>query len=258
MAGSSPKISLAMIVKNESRCLARCLQSARGIVEEIVIADTGSTDSTIEIAREFGARISNFEWIADFSAARNFAINLATGDWILILDADEWVGENLTKEIPEFVCGASAVGRLKVVSEFRRNNQLFRSQCFIPRLFPRGAHFEGRIHEQLVSPLSRADLQGELWHDGYLEPQKKADRNVKLIAGELKRDPNNVYYLYQLALEYNSIGQPEKAFECLQKAFGLVKPADPAAPNIAVDFLYTIIELKKFEEGIKAIERAEK
>jgi tetratricopeptide (TPR) repeat protein len=258
VVGSTPKISLAMIVKNESRCLARCLQSARWIVEEIVIADTGSTDSTIEIAREFGARISNFEWIADFSAARNFAINLATGDWILILDADEWVGENLTKEIPEFVCGASAVGRLKVVSEFRRNNQLFRSQCFIPRLFPRGAHFEGRIHEQLVSPLSRADLQGELWHDGYLEPQKKADRNVKLIAGELKRDPNNVYYLYQLALEYNSIGQPEKAFECLQKAFGLVKPADPAAPNIAVDFLYTIIELKKFEEGIKAIERAEK
>src|SRR5208282_3153424 len=96
----NPKLSLAMIVKNESRCLARCLQSVKGIADEIVIADTGSTDDTIKIAREFGAKISNFDWVDDFAAARNFAINQTTGGWILVLDADEWVGENLAKEIP--------------------------------------------------------------------------------------------------------------------------------------------------------------
>jgi glycosyltransferase involved in cell wall biosynthesis len=258
VAAASPNVSLAMIVKNESRCLARCLRSAREIVREIVVADTGSTDDSVKIAREFGAKIFHFDWIGDFAAARNFAIGRTTGDWILVLDADEWIGETLAKEIPAFVGGAAAIGRLKVVSEFRRNNQVFHSQCPIPRLFPRGARFEGKIHEQLISPLPRTDLRGELWHDGYLEIQKKADRNMRLLAAELEPDPDNVYFLYQLALEHNSIGQAEKAFGCLQRAFALAKPGDPAAPNIAVDFLYTIIELKRLEEGIEAVSKAEK
>ena len=175
-----PKLSLAMIVKNESRCLARCLQSVKGIVDEMVVADTGSTDDTTKIAREFGAKISNFDWVDDFAAARNFAIAQTAGDWILVLDADEWAGEDLAGEIPAFVRGKPAVGRLKIVSDFRRHNQTFRSQCFVSRLFPRGAHFKGHIHEQLISPLPRAHLRGELWHDGYLETPK-AGRNMKLV-----------------------------------------------------------------------------
>jgi glycosyltransferase involved in cell wall biosynthesis len=258
VAVPNPGLSLAMIVKNESRCLARCLQSAKGIADEMVIADTGSTDDTTKIAREFGAKIANFDWVDDFAAARNFAINQTTGDWILVLDADEWVGESLAKEIPVFRRGKPAVGWVKQVSDFRRNNQTFRSQCMTPRLFPRGAHYEGRIHEQLISPLPRANLHGELWHDGYLDIPKKGDRNMKLLLVELERDPDNVYYLFQLAAEYNAIGQPEKAFGCLQKAFARVKPGDPSAPNIAVDLLYTIIELKKFEAGIGVVAGAEK
>lgn len=246
-----------MIVKNESRCLARCLQTIRGIVDEIVIADTGSTDDTMRIARHFGAKIVNFEWVGDFAAARNFAIGNASGDWILVLDADEWASETLASEIAQFIQGPPAVGRLKIVSDFRRKNEIFRSQCFVPRLFPRGGHFAGRIHEQLVSPLPRVDLRGEIWHDGYLEKQK-GDRNAKLLEAELARDPNNVYFLFQLALEHNTNSQPEKAFACLQKAFSLAKPNDPSAPNIAVDFLYTIIELKKFEAGIEVVAAAEK
>jgi tetratricopeptide (TPR) repeat protein len=126
-----------------------------------------------------------------------------------------------------------------------------------PRLFPRGAHYEGRIHEQLISPLPRANLRGELWHDGYVDLQRKGDRNMKLLLAELERDPDNVYFLFQLASEYNAISQPEKAFGCLQKAFARVKPGDALAPNIAVDFLYTIMALKKFEAGIEAAARAE-
>jgi glycosyltransferase involved in cell wall biosynthesis len=245
-----------MIVKNESRCLARCLQSIRGIADEIVVADTGSTDDTAKIAREFGARILNFAWVDNFAAARNFAIDQTGGPWILVLDADEWASENLARDILAFVRGQPAIGRLRIVSEFRRHQQTFRSQCFVARLFPRGARFEGRIHEQLISPLPRAPLRGELWHDGYLEMQK-AERNMKLLAAELEREPDNVYFLFQMALEHNSIGQPEKAFGCLQRAFAGVKSGDPFAPNIAVDFLYAIIELKKFEAGLAVVARAE-
>jgi glycosyltransferase involved in cell wall biosynthesis len=251
------KLSLVMIVKNEARCLARCLASAQKIADEIVVVDTGSTDRTLKIAGEYGAKIFHFDWCDDFSAARNFALFHATGDWLLVLDADETVGEPLAAEIRTFIQGAPQIGRLKIVSDFRRHGQTLRSQTFVSRLFPWGPHFEGKIHEQIVSPLPRVNLAGELAHDGYLET-KKCDRNVKLLRAALVREPDNPYLLHQLALEYTSLDQPEKAFPCLQQAFARMQPADPFAPNIVVDLIYAAMAVKKFEVGLEAITRSEK
>jgi glycosyltransferase involved in cell wall biosynthesis len=257
MPAIKPQLSLAMIVKNEARCLARCLQSIRAIADEMVIVDTGSTDDTIEIAKSFGATISRFDWVNDFSAARNFALEQTGGDWILVLDADEFASEALGKEIREFIGQRPAVGRLKIVSDFRRGGNTLRSQCYVSRLFPRGARFEGRIHEQLVSPLPRLDLQSELWHDGYLETQKSG-RNVKLLLTELERQPDNAYLLYQLAIEYTSLDQTENAFQCLRQSFARMKSGDSFAPNVVVDLLYAAMALKQFDAGIAAMEKAEK
>ncbi|HSY43513.1 MAG TPA: glycosyltransferase family 2 protein [Candidatus Acidoferrum sp.] len=257
MSGHRPKLSLAMIVKNEARCLARCLHSIKQVVDEIVIVDTGSKDDTVKIATEFDGKISHFDWINDFSAARNFALERAGGDWILVLDADEFASEALGKEIREFILSEPAIGRLKIVSDFRRNGQTLRSQSFVSRLFPRGPRFQGGIHEQIVSTLPRINLRGELWHDGYLETQK-SDRNTKLLQAELKREPGNVYLLYQLAIEYNSLEQVEKAFQCLQKAFAGIKHDEPFAPNITVDLLYAAMALKKFEVASEAIAKSER
>jgi glycosyltransferase involved in cell wall biosynthesis len=257
MSGHQPKLSLAMIVKNEARCLARCLRSIKNLVDEIVIVDTGSTDDTVKIAVEFGGKISNFEWANDFSAARNFALDQVGGDWILVLDADEFASDALGKELREFIQGQPAIGRLKIVSDFRRNGQTLRSQSFVSRLFPRGAHFQGRIHEQIVSPLPRINLHGELWHDGYLETQK-SDRNTKLLQAELEREPGNAYLLHQLAIEYTSLEQTENAFQCLQKAFARIKGDEPFAPNLAVDLLYAAMALKQFDRGADVIVKSEK
>jgi glycosyltransferase involved in cell wall biosynthesis len=257
MPASNPKLSLAMIVKNEARCLARCLHSVRSVVDEIIIADTGSTDGTIEIAREFGAVIFHFDWVDDFSAARNFALDQTGGEWILVLDADEFASEALVTEIRDFVQNKTAIARLRIISEFRRNGQTLRSQSFVSRLFPRGTRFQGRIHEQIVSPLPRVNLRGELWHDGYLETQKSG-RNVRLLLAELERDPDNAYLLYQLAIEYTSLEQPEQAFPCLQQAFAGMKYEEPFAPNVVVDLLYAAMALKKFDAGADAIGRSEK
>ncbi len=82
-------ISLCMIVKNEERFLAECLESVKGVVDEINIIDTGSTDRTVEIARSYGANVDFREWRNDFAWARNEAIQMATRRWTLILDADE-------------------------------------------------------------------------------------------------------------------------------------------------------------------------
>jgi glycosyltransferase involved in cell wall biosynthesis len=257
MPDAQPRLSLAMIVKNEARCLARCLRSAQGIADEIVVVDTGSTDGTREIAESFNAKISHFEWVNDFSAARNFSLGQTKGDWVLVLDADEYASEALVKEITEFIRGQPAVGRLKIVSDFRRNGQTLRSQSFVSRLFPRGARFEGRIHEQVVSALPRKNMRGELWHDGYLETQK-SDRNIKLLLAELEHKPDSPYLLHQLALEHTSLDQMEKAFQCLQKSFVGMKSDDPFAPNVAVDLLYAAMTLKNFGAGAEVVAKSEK
>ena len=83
------RISLCMIVRDEEEHLARCLASVQGVVDEIVIVDTGSIDRSVEIAEGFGARVLHEEWKGDFAAPRNTGIDAAGGDWILVLDADE-------------------------------------------------------------------------------------------------------------------------------------------------------------------------
>ena len=256
MSASTPKLSLAMIVKNEARCLERCLHSIRGMVDEIIIADTGSTDDTVNIAAKFGAKIPRFTWINDFAAARNFALEQATGDWVLVLDADEYASPALAGEIRKFVQGPAQIGRLKIVSDFRHGGQTLRSSTFVSRLFPRGARFEGRIHEQIVSPLPRVNLHGELWHDGYLET-KKSERNISLLQGELARDPRSAYLQFQLALEFTSLGRRQEAFDCLQTARATMKASDPFAPNVIVDFLYAALDLKQFGTGLEAIHASE-
>jgi len=245
-----------MIVKNEARCLARCLASVRGLVDEIIITDTGSTDDTVKIAGEFGAKISHFDWIGDFAAARNHALTQTTGDWILVLDADEVVSEPLAREIREFISGGPRIGRLKIVSDFRHHGQTQRSSTFVSRLFPRGAQFAGRIHEQIVSDLPRVNLRGEVLHDGYLET-KKSDRNVKLLSAEIARDPANAYLHFQLALEYTSLGRPADAYASLQLSLEHMLPSDPFAPNVIVDFLYAAMELKQYAAGLEAIHASE-
>ena len=246
-----------MIVKNEARCLARCLRSVQAIVDEIIVVDTGSADGTVKLAEQFKAKVFHFDWCEDFSAARNFALTQATGNWILVLDADETVTPELGREIQSFIQGKPRIGRLKVVSDFRLNGQNLKSQSFISRLFPAGATFAGRIHEQVVSSLSRVNLHGELSHDGYLETQK-SDRNVKMLRDAIEQDPQNAYLLHQLAIEYTALEQPAAAFPLLQQAYHLMHPHDPFAPNVVVDLIYTALKLKTFEPALAAINAMEK
>src|SRR4051794_3580703 len=112
------RIALVMIVRDEARCLERCLVSARAWVDEIVVLDTGSLDATVDIARSRGARVSSFEWRDDFAAARNAALALTEAPWRVVLDADEWIASGgealaaLRAQAPEFI------GQLSVTSRF--------------------------------------------------------------------------------------------------------------------------------------------
>src|SRR5579862_9526082 len=102
MRATPVSLSVCMIVRDEEENLARCLESVKPIADEIVVVDTGSTDATVQIAESFGAKIGHFEWCADFAAARNAAIELATSKWVLSIDADEWLPTETQQRIRAF------------------------------------------------------------------------------------------------------------------------------------------------------------
>ncbi len=106
-SAKQPRLSLCMIVKDEERFLPDCLASVRGLVDEIIIVDTGSSDTTKEIAQSFinemNGKLIDFVWIDDFSAARNEALKHATGDWILVLDADEVIAQQDHEKIQQLI-----------------------------------------------------------------------------------------------------------------------------------------------------------
>jgi glycosyltransferase involved in cell wall biosynthesis len=97
------KLSLCMIVKDEESRLAKCLNSAKNLVDEIIVLDTGSNDKTIEIAQSFGAIVKKYQWNNDFSIARNEALKYVTGDWVLVLDADEVLSPKIIPQIREVI-----------------------------------------------------------------------------------------------------------------------------------------------------------
>lgn len=141
-------LSLCMIVKNEKYNLPRCLASVKPYVDEIIVVDTGSDDGTPEIAAKFGAKVSYFEWCDDFAAARNYAISQASGDWILMPDADEEIIVESEHFLTQLTVQPNVIAYSVALTE--ANNQSL-TPAYLIRLFRNlpDIKYEGRFHEQL-------------------------------------------------------------------------------------------------------------
>ena len=148
-------ISLCMIVKNEEACLGTCLKSLQGIVDEMIVVDTGSTDRTKEIAREYGASVYDFEWTGDFSEARNYSFSLAKCDYIYQADADEEIDEEnrqrflkLKEDIHELNID---IVQMYYCNQLAYNTVYNFDRELRPKLFKRVRHFKwvDPIHEQV-------------------------------------------------------------------------------------------------------------
>ncbi|MDP3580489.1 MAG: glycosyltransferase [Ignavibacteria bacterium] len=215
-----PKLTLSMIVKNEEKSLRDCLHSVKDVVDEIILVDTGSTDNTIKIGEEYGGKIYSFEWVNDFSAARNFALSKTTGDWILYLDADERLDNNSVSELRKIISNNSLAAHYCTVksydSEGGRDNSLQYTRLFhnSPDI-----KFEGKVHEQIESSLivNKYRLLNSnilIHHIGYDisidEKQKKALRNLALLKEEYKLK-QTAYSAFQLAQSYNILEDVENA-----------------------------------------------
>lgn len=160
-------ISVAMIVKNEEAVLARALLSVKGLADQVVVVDTGSTDDTKKIAMSHGAHVHGREWRNDFSWARNESLELCTEPWILILDADEEVVREDHDSIRRFCLEAPANGAyFKVLSELASGQWRTTSGL---RMFKNGigAHYQKPIHNELVGVQTAATTDLRIRHYGY-------------------------------------------------------------------------------------------
>jgi tetratricopeptide (TPR) repeat protein len=271
---SQPKISLVMIVKNEEKFLEGCLESVRDWVDEIVIVDTGSTDRTQEIAQQFGAKVSRFEWCDDFSAARNYSLDQATGDWALWLDADERLTAESGRAMRALIAGAPASigGYMVSIKNFMRKDELadvsWHRACRLFRNHPE-IRFTGRIHEQNARSIEQAGYQLSssplcIEHYGYigeimLERDKHA-RFLRMLTREVEENPDSTFrsfHQFNLGNAYYTMQDYENAVRWFAEA-----DRDPDIGQEYVAVLYTewasaLYFLGRQEEALRVCDRAE-
>ncbi|OON92207.1 MAG: hypothetical protein ATN32_02100 [Candidatus Epulonipiscium fishelsonii] len=211
------KISLCLITKDEEHNIERCILSVKEIVNEIIAVDTGSTDKTVEIAKNLGASIYYFEWVYDFSKARNYAISKATGDWIIFLDADEYLEDGKQSLLLHYIKEVTKM-KEEAIAIFRINFDPIKPGSekggYDLRIFKNSPHllYKRPIHETLTNTKKTLNAvmlpsdQIKLYHIGYSEEEltKKdtLNRNITILSKAVENNPNDQLSLIYLGREY--------------------------------------------------------
>jgi glycosyltransferase involved in cell wall biosynthesis len=250
------RLALVMIVRNEARCIERCLRSARPLVERMIVIDTGSDDDTVGIAAAMGAQVHHIAWTDDFSAARNAALDFSPAAWNLVLDADEWLGEGGAAVLEAALAGAPCIGLLPVCSQFDLHGAVETDTAWIPRLLPRGVRYQGRIHEQPASELPRRRVALPVLHDGYRQAglDSKKGRNEALLLRALEQAPADPYLLYQLGRNYEVYHDYAAAVAHFRQALQLSKAGDAYRHDLVVRAMFSLKKAEHHEEAIALAE----
>lgn len=254
------KISLCMIVKNEEKYIEQCLRSVASLVDEMIIVDTGSTDNTIEIAKQFNPKIFEYPWESDFGKARNYSLAKATGDWILVLDADESLYMEDIQKLKGILQKTKANGiGLKFhnfIDEDSEENynthvgiRIFKNHYF---------HYNGAIHEQLMPNSKSITINLEstdvrVRHYGYLKSnagRKKRERNVPMIQKLLDENPDDSFQLFNMGNEYMSDEDYAKALFYFDKAYKNKNTSLAYCPHLIFRRAVCLNILKKDDESL--------
>ncbi|MCY6353969.1 TPR domain-containing glycosyltransferase [Clostridium sp. ZS2-4] len=230
------KLSVCIITKNEERHIERCLKSIYPLAEkglaEIILVDTGSKDKTVEIAKKYTDNIFSYVWRDDFAEARNFSITKAKGEYLLIIDADEEVEKDSLNKIVNLFndeeyrkFNAFTFKEKNFTDEDLKNFGIF-TRAFI---FKNSEDFfyTGSIHEQPSIMMPCKHLDAYILHYGYIMNEKvkeeKFIRNSKLLKKELIKNPDNLYYRYQLAVTYQVHGDTKEAAKEIDIVINILK-----------------------------------
>jgi len=248
----TPTLSLCMIVKNEEQNLTRCLNSIKEVADEIIIVDTGSTDRTVDIARRFGAKIYYHAWEGSFSKARNYSLEYASCEWILILDADEELWKCDAPKLKELLKGNDCEAITLVVKN-RSKNSTHEAYTNSLRLFRNfhGTYYKGSVHNIIVckgrcfvSPLSIIH-HGYNFSEGRME--EKFLRTTSMLREQIKKDPQNPIPYRFLGVAYLDRGRYEEAVNESKKALELAEVKKLNRKDFLVS--YYIISAGNYEKG---------
>ena len=278
-----PSVGLSMIVKNGAETLRPCLESVRGVVQQIVIADTGCTDDTCSIASEFGADIISVPWENDFAKARNAALEPIKTDWVLILDADEELDRDAVKNMPGLMRAADIGGYLTPIRNYvgirfsrgwdrtsvpndGRHPRAKDAPAYFThencRFFRRDPkiYFTGRVHELVENQVQALGYKLKManfciHHFGQMaETEVRDDKAVfyrELLRLRVQDQPEDPLGWVQLGLqEYEQFKNPEEALRCFARCLEI-------EPRVNEAWLFTgmiYIDLGKNEEALRALE----
>jgi glycosyltransferase involved in cell wall biosynthesis len=232
-------LSALIVVNDEALALDACLTSLRGLVDEIVVVDTGSSDRSVAVAERHGAVVTAESWKDDPAAPRNRSLSLATGDWILAIDAAERVhGEFAAARAALDDAGEAAAFRVRTVPQVG----------WTPMLEPRlwrdrpDIRFDGHLHESVAAAIDRVaerdhlriDLLEHLSIQCQGDPSDRVDRRARdepVMLAELNRHADRAYVYDHLARMYAASGDSERAMDTWKRGIGATRPHEPARPD---------------------------
>lgn len=258
-------ISLCVIARNEADFIGQCIKSASPYIDQAVVVDTGSTDKTPDIARQLGAEVWEFPWNNDFSAARNFALQKARGEWVLVMDCDEEVehntGEQLLSAVQSQQYDAYFINITNLLGEGKsltaQSIRLFRN---LPQF-----RYEGKVHEQISNSIlqhSSRDRIGRspftLLHHGY-NPDKvniraKIVRNTRLL--EVQQGHTGLrdgFLMYNLGVEFVRRGQFQQALEQFIASLKITDVTSGYAPSLVNKTVVCLIELGRYRDALEQL-----
>ncbi|MEO1209604.1 MAG: tetratricopeptide repeat protein [Cyanobacteria bacterium J06638_20] len=249
---SSPQISLCMIVRNEAERLSRCLDSVRDLVDEMVVLDTGSTDETVAIAQSHGATVPFYAWNDDFAAARNVALEHVTGDWVLVLDADETLCEAVIPPIRQSIANDNLIVINLVRQEIGADQSPY---SLVSRLFRRhpAVHFDRPYHALIDDSVLALKDREPHWqitdlpmvaiaHAGYepgtIAQQNKSARAQAALERYLAEHPEDVYAHSKLGAIYVQAGDFAQGLDILKRGLKLQEQQTAPNPHLAYELHY--------------------
>lgn len=262
-ATSFPSLSLCMIARNEEANLPRVLSSVSGLVDEIILVDTGSSDCTPEIASSFGARVYHFAWCDDFAAARNEALRYARGEWILVLDADDEVDRADLLRLKAVLSVTDAMGlMLPIRSPLDPEGRNVMTN-YLVRVFRNDSRirFRRRIHETVEGVI--LSLGGKIYrlttipilHHGYKEARKVfekiGERNFRILLQALRENPKDPDILAYLGKAYLFRGEVKIARALFEKTLRLSQGKGFFALSTYLDLAFVEEDVEKALEYLQ-------
>jgi glycosyltransferase involved in cell wall biosynthesis len=256
-----PTISLCMIVKNEAENLPRCLASVESLVDEMIVLDTGSTDGTVELARSLGAQVEHFAWCDDFSQARNVALEYVTGDWVLVLDADEVLRSESIAAIKRLIDRPEVL----VINLIRQEIGAVQSPySLVSRLFRRhkGVYFQRPYHAMIddsVEALLKTEPSWQILqldtcaidHYGYtleaIASQGKHAKARKMMEGFLAKHPDDAYVCSKLGALYIEMGEVDRGINLLNRGL----QSKNIDPNTTYELHYHLAETYQKQQQLQ-------